>query len=89
MACRLVALVLISCLAGRVEAEVRRLGFVGFLQNGAGGVEGLGGPVAMALSPDGAHAYVASGTDSALAVLRRDPRKGTLSFVEEIGRAHV
>jgi DNA-binding beta-propeller fold protein YncE len=76
------ALVLISCLAGRVEAEVSRLGFVGVVQNGVGGVEGLGGPVAMALSPDGAHAYVASGPDSAVAVLRRDRKTGILSFVQ-------
>ena len=82
MAGRLAAFVLVSCLAGRAEAEVRRLGFVGVVQNGINGVAGLGGPVAMALSPDGAHAYVASGADSALVVLRRHPRTGTLSVVE-------
>jgi DNA-binding beta-propeller fold protein YncE len=76
-------LLLISCLAGRAEAQPRRLAFVDVVRNGVGGAEGLGGPVAMALSPDGAHAYVASGRDGALAVLRRDARTGRLSFIED------
>jgi DNA-binding beta-propeller fold protein YncE len=76
------ALLLLECCAVSVRAEVPRLGFLGVVRNGVGAAEGLGGPVAMALSPDGAHAYVASGPDSALTVLRREPRTGALSFVE-------
>lgn len=79
----LTSLVLLSCLAGLARAEVTRLGFVGVVRDGVGGAEGLAGPVAMTLSPDGEHAYVASGPDSAVAVLRRDRRTGTLSFIEE------
>ncbi len=75
------ALILIACVAAGVHAEVPRLGFVGIVRDGVGGVEGLGGPIAMALSPDGAHAYVAGAPDSTLTVLQRDPRTGTLSFV--------
>ena len=77
------ALLFLPGLGGQACADVFRLGFVGVVRNGVGGVEGLGGPVAMVLSPDGAHAYVASGPDSAVVVLRRDRKTGTLSFVQE------
>ena len=72
---RLGVFVLVSGLLGAMDAEASRLGFLGVVPD-------LGGPVAMALSPDGAHAYVASGPDGALVVLRRHPRTGMLSFVE-------
>jgi 6-phosphogluconolactonase (cycloisomerase 2 family) len=81
---RLGALVLLSCLAGGVQVEASRLGFVGIVQNGIGGVDGLGGPIAMAVSPDGVHAYVASEPDSAVVVLRRDAKTGALSFVQRL-----
>src|SRR5262245_14418426 len=52
--------------------------------DGVDGVEGLDGPFAMAMSPDGAHVYVASTGDNAVAVFARDPGSGTLEFVEAV-----
>src|SRR5262249_44097846 len=50
--------------------------------DGVDGVEGLDGPFAMTMSPDGAHVYVASTGDNAVAVFARDPGSGTLECVE-------
>ncbi len=49
------------------------------LQDGVGGVDGLAGTRALALSPDGRHLYVAGLLDSAIAVLARDPATGLLA----------
>jgi DNA-binding beta-propeller fold protein YncE len=53
-------------------------------RNGVGGVEGLDSPEAMAVSPDGAHVYVAGTGDNAVAVFARDPGTGALEFVEAV-----
>jgi 6-phosphogluconolactonase (cycloisomerase 2 family) len=58
------------------------LSFVEAQRDGVGGVEGLGGPVALALSADGKHLYVASYMDSSVAVFSRDASTGGLTFVE-------
>ncbi len=50
--------------------------------DGVSGVTGLMGARSAAVSPDGAHVYVASLGDHALAVFSRDPRTGALTFVE-------
>lgn len=44
---------------------------------------GLNGATAVAVSPDGAHVYVASNWDDAVAVFRRDSTTGKLFFVEK------
>ena len=64
------------------NASSGRLTFIGTAQNGQAGVQGLGGAAALALSPDGAHLYVAGSTDAAVAVFARDADTGQLSFVE-------
>lgn len=56
--------------------------FVEAERDGVGGVDGLDGAQAVVLSPDGAHVYVAAGTDDALAVFSRDGGTGALTFVE-------
>lgn len=45
---------------------------------------GLKGASAVALSPDQQFLYVASSTDSAVTVFRRDGASGRLSFVEVV-----
>src|SRR5262245_12997035 len=53
-------------------------------RNGVDGVEGLDSPDAIAISPDGAHVYVASFEDNAVTVFARDPDTGALEFVEAV-----
>ena len=71
------------------DASTGMLTFVEVQRDGVGGVDGLGRPHSVALSPDGANVYVASGFDStdadadeAVAVFRRDATTGALTFVE-------
>jgi poly(3-hydroxybutyrate) depolymerase/6-phosphogluconolactonase (cycloisomerase 2 family) len=59
-----------------------RLRLVQVLEDRVDGVEGLFGARAAAVSPDGAHVYVASEFGDVLAVFARDPSSGRLSFVE-------
>jgi cysteine-rich repeat protein len=47
-----------------------------------GGVDGLAGSIALAVTGDGAHLYVAGADDDAVAVFRRDAVTGLLTFVE-------
>ncbi len=49
-------------------------------RDGVNGVDGLDGPLQLAVSPDGAFVYVVSGNDDAIAVFRRDAATGKLSF---------
>jgi 6-phosphogluconolactonase (cycloisomerase 2 family) len=51
-------------------------------RNAVAGVDGLAGARAIAVSPDGAHLYVAGLTDDAVTVLARSEATGALSFVE-------
>jgi 6-phosphogluconolactonase (cycloisomerase 2 family) len=51
-------------------------------QDGVGGVDGLAGARSVAVSPDGAHVYVAGGMDSAVAVFSSDGGTGGLAFLE-------
>ena len=52
------------------------------LQDGMGGVAGLMGAIAVAISPDGSSVYVAAYSDDAVSVFSRDQVTGELSFVE-------
>ncbi len=57
------------------------LTFVQRKNDGSGGIDGLAGAAAVAVSPDGRHVYVAGKHDHAVAVFRRDAASGKLSFV--------
>jgi cysteine-rich repeat protein len=57
-----------------------RLAFVERQRDALGGVDGLDGARAVAVSPDGDHVYVAGGNDDALAVFQRDKTTGALTF---------
>jgi 6-phosphogluconolactonase (cycloisomerase 2 family) len=64
------------------DAASGRLAPTGVLVDGIGGVDGLNGPRGIALSPDGAHVYVAGSRDDSVAVFTRDPGTGALAFVQ-------
>lgn len=71
----------------RRNALVGRLTFVQARFDGVGGVDGLNGLVgtsAVTVSPDGAHVYTASASDSAVTVFRRNSATGALMFVEAL-----
>jgi DNA-binding beta-propeller fold protein YncE len=59
------------------------LSFVGFLQNGLGGMTVLDEPEGVAVSPDGRNVYVAAFAGDAVVVFSRSPTSGVLSFVEQ------
>jgi 6-phosphogluconolactonase (cycloisomerase 2 family) len=63
-------------------AHALLLSLDGLQQDGLGGVTGLRGAVAVAMSPDGVHLYAAASADQALVVFRRDALTGGLVFVE-------
>ena len=59
------------------------LAYVEHLENGVGGVDGLGAAASVVVSSDGKHVYVASGTSGdAVAVFSRNLTTGTLAFIE-------
>jgi cysteine-rich repeat protein len=64
------------------DAATGTLGFVQVVADGVGGVNGLDGVTALAVSADGASLYAASDVDNALAVFQRDAASGALTFVE-------
>ena len=57
-----------------------RLTFLEFDQNGVGGVAGMGAPVALALSDDGRHVYVAGEENDTLAVFERNRLEASANF---------
>jgi DNA-binding beta-propeller fold protein YncE len=62
---------------------------LGMVQDGVGGVDGLGGPQGLALSPGGEHLYVASEAEDAVAIFRRDGISGTLSYAGVVRRSNT
>ena len=50
-------------------------------RDGVGGVDGLAGGLALAVTPDGAHVYAAGGDDDAVAIFARDAGTGALTYV--------
>jgi hypothetical protein len=66
------------------NTDTGALTYLETLADNAGGVDGLEGAQWVSVSPDDMHVYVASLYDRAVAVFGRDPRTGTLTFVEVI-----
>jgi 6-phosphogluconolactonase (cycloisomerase 2 family) len=66
------------------SAATGRLTFVQAYKDGTAGVDGIQGARAVAVSPDGAHVYVAGYMEDALAVFARDSATGALSFCQVI-----
>src|SRR5690606_26815570 len=71
-----------------------RLSFRQMLQNGVGGVQGLAGIVALAVSPDGKHVYALGGESDTLATFLRNTNAGSagfgnLSFAGQVGGGAV
>ncbi len=59
-----------------------RLALVQVVRDGVDGVDGLDNPWLVTVSPDGANVYVAGTDESSVAVFAREPRTGTLTFLE-------
>ena len=59
-----------------------RLSFVERKRDGVGGVDGIDGANAVAISDDGAHVYVGGADDDGLAVFARNANDGRLTFVQ-------
>ena len=59
------------------------LAWVQVVKDGAGGVSGLSGPHAVAVSPDGGHVYATGRLGSTVAVFSRNATLGTLTYVEK------
>ena len=64
------------------NAGTGALAFVEVEQDGVGGVNDLQGAQFVAVSPDGAHVYVAARFDNAVTVFDRDAGTGALTLVE-------
>jgi 6-phosphogluconolactonase (cycloisomerase 2 family) len=64
------------------DGTTGKLSFVEMEQDGVGIVDGLRGAASVAVSPNGAHVYVAGYIDDAVAVFGRDASTGGLSFIE-------
>jgi 6-phosphogluconolactonase (cycloisomerase 2 family) len=64
------------------NATTGALTFVELRKDGVGGVDGLFGARAVAISPDGKHVYVASALDNAVAAFSRNATTGALTFIE-------
>jgi uncharacterized repeat protein (TIGR01451 family) len=62
------------------SADYGRLSYRGQVQNGVGGVDGIGEPVALQVSPDGLHVYVLGGASDSIAVFARNPNAGSSGF---------
>jgi len=58
------------------------LTFVQVVRDNIGSVDGLGGPIAMAISDDGEQLYAVGQLDNAVAVFDRDPATGLLTYLQ-------
>jgi 6-phosphogluconolactonase (cycloisomerase 2 family) len=64
------------------DAGTGALTFVEAERDGVGGVDGIDGPLALAISDDGKHVYAGGSNDDGLAVFSRDAGTGALTFLE-------
>lgn len=61
-------------------ADFGGLHYIGSVQSGVAGVDGLTDPVALAVSPDGAHVYVLGAESDTLAAFERNPSSGSAGY---------
>jgi len=66
----------------RREKASGTLVFIEEVQDNLSGVDGIGGAIAGAISPEGKHLYIAGNSDDAIAVFSRNITSGQLTFVE-------
>ena len=67
------------------DLSINGFRYLGKLVNGVGGVDGIGGASAVALSPDGYSVYVTGETSNALAVFERSTSiQGMLTFTSAL-----
>ncbi|MFK5891586.1 MAG: beta-propeller fold lactonase family protein [Pseudomonadota bacterium] len=64
------------------NSQTGKLTFLEFHKDGVDGVDGLRGPVAVVVSPDGKQVYVAGDYADAVTVFNRDRATGALTFFE-------
>jgi 6-phosphogluconolactonase (cycloisomerase 2 family) len=74
--------VLLVILSAESRADAAFLTFVQAKFEGVDGVDGLQGAISVAVSPDGAHVYIAGHADSAIAVFSRNSATGALDYIE-------
>ncbi len=63
------------------DAGAGTLSFVELERDNVGGVEGLDRPVGVAVSPDGAHVYLAGDAEDAVVAFARNSQDGSLTFL--------
>ena len=73
----------------RREPSSGQLTFVTAYSESRSDIAGLAGALAIALSPDGQHVYVAGYLDDAIVVFKREPLTGALTFVETLNRQTI
>lgn len=69
------------------DVNTGRLTFVNANGEGADDLtraDGLDDPISATVSPDGRHVYVASQLDDSIAIFERNPKTGTLTFIEAV-----
>lgn len=66
--------------ADSASGDFGRLQFIELQQNAVGGVDGLGGVAALALSADGRHLYALGTGSNAIAQFTRNPNSGSAGF---------
>jgi trimeric autotransporter adhesin len=78
-----------TCTATFTQAEIIGIPLIDKEISGVGGVSGLAGVNAVALSADGLTLYATAFTDSAVTVFNRDPKSGALTFKAAITNSDI
>lgn len=62
------------------DAATGALAFQDVVNDGEGGVDGIGGAAAIVVAPNGSRVFVSGGQDKAIVAFTRDPQTGALQF---------